>query len=30
MWVVAVVLMLIGAVTGFLVGFAYGQEEHKG
>lgn len=30
MWIVEVVLTLLGIVTGFLVGFAYGQEEHKG
>lgn len=30
MWIVAVGMMIVGAVTGFLVGFAYGQEEHKG
>jgi len=27
MWVIAVVLMAVGAVAGFLVGFAFGQEE---
>jgi hypothetical protein len=27
MWIVAVVMMVIGAITGFLVGVAYGQEE---
>lgn len=27
MWIVAIVMMVIGAGTGFLVGFAYGQEE---
>lgn len=26
MWVVCVILMLLGGMTGFLVGFAYGQE----
>lgn len=26
MWIVAVVLTLLGAITGFLVGVAYGQE----
>lgn len=25
-WIIAVVLTLLGAVTGFLVGVAYGQE----
>lgn len=27
MWIITIVLMLVGAGTGFLVGFAYGQEE---
>ena len=26
-WIITVILMLICAGTGFLVGFAYGQEE---
>lgn len=26
MWVISVLLMVIGAATGFLVGVAYGQE----
>ena len=26
MWIIAVVMMIVGAATGFLVGVAYGQE----
>lgn len=28
MWIISVAMMIIGAITGFLVGFAYG-EEHR-
>lgn len=29
MWIVVVVMMAVGAITGFLVGVAYG-EDHRG
>lgn len=28
-WIIAVVLTLLGAITGFLVGIAYGQEHRE-
>lgn len=28
-WIIAVILMVLSAITGFLVGIAYGQEHRE-